>query len=91
MKLPRRQATGTIWECKIGAAVPVVQGADAPMRDAVRLAYIIVTGKEPRFIFSGWGGTLTVTEEACASGAKARRLDKKTRDYCRALRALIAK
>lgn len=55
-----------IWTCKIGevpsAALP--DGADAPMRDAVARAYAAVTGEEPLFIFSGWGGALDESERA---------------------------
>ena len=55
-----------IWTCKIGevpsAALP--DGADAPMRDAVARAYAAVTGEEPLFIFSGWGGELDESERA---------------------------
>ena len=53
-----------IWSCKIGE-VPRGQlsdGSDLPMRDAVTRAYREITGEEPRFIFSGWGGTLTDSE-----------------------------
>jgi hypothetical protein len=53
-----------IWECKIGevAGSKAAVGADFPMREAVRRAYKEITGEEPRFIFSGWGGKLTATE-----------------------------
>lgn len=55
-----------IWECTIGeceeSALRTTHpngGADSPMRDAIRSAYIAVTGQEPQFIFSGWGAHLT--------------------------------
>lgn len=34
------------------------------MREAVRDAFILVTGAPADFLFSGWGGTLTETELA---------------------------
>ena len=59
-----------IWTCKIGECEDgdllgpdgKYYGADWPMRQAVAKAYKEVTGKEPRFIFSGWGGELTPIE-----------------------------
>lgn len=48
-----------IWDCTIGEVEDVPDGADAPMRRAVREAYVKLTGKEPVFLFSGWGGQLT--------------------------------
>lgn len=49
-----------IWTCKIGevdgALLP--DGADLPMRQAVERAYREITGLEPHFNFSGWGGEL---------------------------------
>ena len=57
-----------IWECKIGevddALLP--DGADFPMRRAIERAYQEMTGREPNFIFSGWGAKLTSTEQAIA-------------------------
>lgn len=56
-----------IWYCKIGEDVGdgfPRGGADAPMREAIREAYLKLTGKEPEFIFSGWGQTLTEGERA---------------------------
>lgn len=57
-----------IWECKIGECDPhdLPRGADAPMREAIRKAYIKIVGKEPAFIFSGWGGDLTDIERDIA-------------------------
>lgn len=57
-----RPGDGTIWECKIGQARRLPCDADAPMREAVRRAYVTLTGEEPGFIFSGWGGQLTEGE-----------------------------
>lgn len=53
-----------IWDCKIGEVdeSKVPGGGDAPMRKAVRRAYIELTGEEPKFIFSGWGAELTTIE-----------------------------
>jgi hypothetical protein len=49
-----------IWTCKIGEVDDglVPRGGDWPMRRAVERAYTEITGEEPRFIFSGWGGEL---------------------------------
>ncbi len=53
-----------IWTCTIGEASPedVPAGSDFPMRQAVRDAYWKITGQEPNFCFSGWGGELTKLE-----------------------------
>lgn len=53
-----------IWYCKIGEGRPQVNGADFPMRMAVREAYADITGQAPDFIFSGWGASLTESERA---------------------------
>lgn len=49
------------WYCLIGSTegVDLTLGADSPMRQAVRKAYFELTGKEPEYIFSGWGAQLT--------------------------------
>lgn len=52
------------WYCKIGEAVPLVNAADSPMRDAIARAYEEITGVKPDFIFSGWGAELTEPERA---------------------------
>ena len=53
-----------IWDCKIGEVrsgeLPIA--ADYPMRLAVEKAYKEITGKDPDFIVSGWGGELTEGE-----------------------------
>lgn len=53
-----------IWSCKIceldRELLP--EGADGPMRDAVQIAYELLTLREPAFIFSGWGAELTEAE-----------------------------
>jgi hypothetical protein len=58
-----------IWECKVGEvdAKKLPEGADGPMRDAVRKAYLDLTGEEPHFIFSGWGSKLTPYEREVVS------------------------
>lgn len=58
-----------IWSCKIGEvdADLLPDGADFPMRMAIAEAYQRITGKEPNFIFSGWGAELT-NPERCAVG-----------------------
>lgn len=53
-----------IWECKIGEADALPEGADAPMRRAVERAYQELTGRDPLFIFSGWGAELTPGERS---------------------------
>jgi hypothetical protein len=55
-----------IWDCKIGeiSAHVLPDGADAPMRQAVQQAYRNLTGADPDFCFSGWGGELTEPERA---------------------------
>ena len=54
-----------IWTCKIGGPVPALpDGADYPMREAIELAYLKLTGREAQFNFSGWGGELTEPERA---------------------------
>ena len=60
------EATPKIWTCKIGEVEPSLlpDGADHPMRVAVCSAYELLTGQEPEFLFSGWGGSLTEAERA---------------------------
>lgn len=53
-----------IWFCKIGEAALIPAGADAPMRQAVAMAYKELTGEDAKFCFSGWGGELTEPERA---------------------------
>lgn len=57
-----------IWTCKIGEVEGIPDGADLPMRQAVAEAYKRITGKDPKFIFSDWGGTLTSGERAVVEG-----------------------
>lgn len=53
-----------IWDCKIGEALEgdLEVGADFPMRQAIKAAYIKLVGREPDFLFSGWAGELTDSE-----------------------------
>ena len=59
-----------IWMCKIGGTDDsnLPNGADAPMRTAVVMAYRKLTGKDPTFIFSGWGAKLTPTQRKLVNG-----------------------
>ena len=56
----------TIWTCKIGCldGIELPNGADLPMRQAIAKAFIEITGQEPDFLFSGWGGQLNKYERA---------------------------
>lgn len=54
-----------VWDCQIGGDVgDLPWGADDPMRQAIRQAYRELTGKEPEFLFSGWGGKLSPEQKA---------------------------
>lgn len=54
-----------IWTVKIGGITgPIPSGGDAPMRRAISQAFQSLTGWEPEYIFSGWGGELTEGERA---------------------------
>jgi hypothetical protein len=66
MKVPKIHTNvSNIWQCKIGETIkPLPPGADGPMRDAIRDAYIKLTGEEPEFIFSGWSAHLEPEEQA---------------------------
>lgn len=58
---------GRIWTCKVGESEPAIGfagTADEPMRQAVEDEFKKVTGQDPDFIFSGWGGELTEGERA---------------------------
>lgn len=54
-----------IWYCKIGWATDLPDGADFPMRQAIKKAFYDLTGEFPDFLFSGWGAELTESEEHC--------------------------
>lgn len=55
-----------IWECRIGEidTDELPKGSDLPMRKAIAEAYKYITGKEPDFIFSGWGAQLSEPQRA---------------------------
>lgn len=56
-----------LWYCKIGEVEELLRtahGADGTMREAAAEAYLKVTGRVPRFIFSGWGAELEEHERA---------------------------
>lgn len=55
-----------VWDCKIGYAFngELPNGADFPMRRAISKQFKKLTGREPLFIFSGWGGSLTDIEKS---------------------------
>lgn len=55
-----------IWTCKIGQVPSIPSGADLPMREAIAKAYREITGVDPEFIFSGWGGELDPFEQEVA-------------------------
>ena len=59
-----------IWDCKIGEVDEslVPDGGSQPMREAVREAYVKLTGQEPTFIFCGWGAELTEAEREVVEG-----------------------
>lgn len=61
-EVPETACAGGIWECKIGETGRLPKGSDAQMRRAACDAYRSLTGTEPVFIFSGWGGALTDAE-----------------------------
>jgi hypothetical protein len=61
-----------IWDCKIGEVDSVPSGADLPMRLAVAEAYRKVTGRDPLFIFSGWGAELDPIEREIVEEDKVR-------------------
>ena len=56
-----------IWSCKIGETKNVPEGADFPMRQAIKEAYLKLTGEEPVFCFSGWGAELDKIERDVAN------------------------
>lgn len=54
-----------IWECKIGSVSldKLPPGSDNPMRNAIREAYMRLTGQEPEFLFSSWNAELDEYEQ----------------------------
>lgn len=88
-----------IWTCKIGEAdaARLPDGADFPMRQAVRERYLELTGENPKFIFSGWGGALDDCERAVVekrAPSEEYLLEKRKQDAApdlyEALRGLLA-
>lgn len=67
-----------IWSCKIGEVdeSKIPRGGDMPMRIAVEKAYLELTGEEPKFLFSGWGGELTEGERAVINDEEPHREDE---------------
>jgi hypothetical protein len=63
--MAQKKTRPAVWECKIGECDRNVlpNGSDTPMRQAIREAFIKLTGIEPEYIFSGWGAELTETEQ----------------------------
>jgi len=61
-----------IWTCKIDEVADLPDGSDRPMREAVVEAYRKLTGREPVFCFSGWGGELTKVEREVAEEYRAK-------------------
>lgn len=59
---------GDVWRCKIGYLNDEERLGDLPldpaMRRAVGKGFIGITGREPDFVFSGWGAKLTEGELA---------------------------
>lgn len=53
-----------VWECKIGDLkdFELPNGADFPLRMAVKNAYYNLTGIDAQFCFSGWGSKLDELE-----------------------------
>lgn len=70
--MAERQTTMKVWSCKIGEVTAGAlsdasngsSGGDRHMRDAVERAYRALLGREPVFVFSGWGAELTEAERA---------------------------
>jgi hypothetical protein len=68
-----QQYSGTqIWTCKVGECGSdlLPDQADWPMREAIRRMYAQLIGREPNFIFSGWGGMLTRSERGVVEDRK---------------------
>lgn len=59
-----------IWRCKIGEVdlSKLPEESDFPMREAIRDAYIKLTGEEPKFLFSGWNAELDEYEREVVDG-----------------------
>ena len=59
-----------IWSCKIGGVISeyLSDDLDRPMREAMKQAFLEITGVEPEFTFSGWGAKLTDQERKVVEG-----------------------
>lgn len=61
-----------VWDCKIGGVVgELPPGADFPIRQAVKEAFLKLTGVDAEFCFSGWGGSLDANERAVVEAAQS--------------------
>jgi hypothetical protein len=68
--------TERIWFCKIGGPADFFEnGADLPMRRAIAKAFREITGRDPQFTFSGWGGKLTEGERAVVENREPKRCE----------------
>jgi hypothetical protein len=68
--------TERIWFCKVGGPADFFEkGADAPMRRAIAKAFREITGRDPQFTFSGWGGELTEGERAVVENREPKRCE----------------
>lgn len=56
----------SIWYCKVGTLhdIDLPDGADWPMREAIRQSFADLTGQDDEFCFSGWSAELTECELA---------------------------
>lgn len=74
-----------IWECKIGETdspeIGAGKGMDLPMREAIAEAYERITGEQPTFIFSGWGGQLTISERCVVEDREPTDAERKAMGY----------
>ncbi len=66
--------TDAYWTCTVG---PTDRGkltvaADSPMREAIRRAFLEITGHEPEFLFSGWGQPPSESEQEYIDSHKRR-------------------
>lgn len=61
-----------VWTCKVGGKITgLPKGADGPMRRAVQECFSRLSGYEPDFCFSGWGGGLSEGERAVVENRPA--------------------
>jgi hypothetical protein len=60
-----------VWQCKIGVVDADIlyseNGQDLPMREAVTAAFMLLFGREPEFLFSGWNADLDEGEADCVN------------------------